>query len=165
MERDLIYENNNIGYSEQYPEECGGGINCKNHEACGEVLPKWWFECKGNYLCTNCDIKFGKTLEFKENAECPICLQCKLTVSQPNCGHFACIDCFVRCYYGDNSGEPSFPYPEIEEEYFEDMENPKWQNYYPLIHRYNVDWENWDANVRQKYDEEKNLRQCPLCRK
>ena len=59
MKRDLEYENNNIGYDWQYTEEDGGGIKCKNYELCEDVLPKWWFECKGHYLCTNCDMMFG----------------------------------------------------------------------------------------------------------
>jgi len=54
--RDLAYEETHIGYDEQYPE---GGIKCKNYEICGGVLPKWWFDCKGHYLCVNCDVMFG----------------------------------------------------------------------------------------------------------
>ena len=46
QERDLEYENNNIGFDCQCPEEDGGGIKCKNYELCEEVLPRWWFNCK-----------------------------------------------------------------------------------------------------------------------
>jgi hypothetical protein len=92
MERDMDYEKNNIGYDWQYPEE-GGGIKCKNYELCGEVLPIWWFECKGNYLCTNCHMSYGtwesndykhigkEVLEFNDNIECPICLEIKRGIS------------------------------------------------------------------------------------
>jgi hypothetical protein len=52
MEKDLDYENNNIGYDSQYTKENGGGIKCKNYIICGCVLPTWWFDCKGSYLCT-----------------------------------------------------------------------------------------------------------------
>ena len=52
MERDLVYEENNIAYDCQRPEE--DGIKCKNYELCRDVLPKWWFECKGCYECINC---------------------------------------------------------------------------------------------------------------
>ena len=31
MKRDFNYENTNIGYDYQYPEENGGGIKCKNY--------------------------------------------------------------------------------------------------------------------------------------
>jgi hypothetical protein len=56
MSRDYEYENNNIGYDEQYTEEDGGGIKCKNYELCKNILPKWWFDYEGNYLCSNCNI-------------------------------------------------------------------------------------------------------------
>ena len=56
MGRDLEYEQENIAYDEQNPREIGGGIKCKNYVMCEGVLPTWWYECKGKYLCTNCDI-------------------------------------------------------------------------------------------------------------
>lgn len=69
--RDLEYEKNNIGYDEQYPEENRDGIKCKNYELCEMVLPDWWFDSKGCYLCTNCIIIFNKILEFeKSDDEC-----------------------------------------------------------------------------------------------
>ena len=115
-EKDTEYENNNIAYNYQYIEKVNGGIKCKNYELCETVLPKWWFECKGNYLCTNCHMLFGtwkfktqqyKTgkgiLEISDNLECPICLDKKRGISQPNCNHTLCIDCFKKCYeYGEN---------------------------------------------------------------
>ena len=172
--KDLDYEKNNIGYDSQYPQ---GGIKCKNYEVCDAVLPDWWWDCKACYLCTTCDMMFGTwgteeigndgkgTLEFIDNYECVICMETKRCVSQPKCNHFVCIDCFKRCYYGDDeSGRPEFPYPEIKEEYDDDEENPKWDNY-PLIARYNQEWNEWDDNRMEKYEREKNLRSCPLCRK
>ena len=51
MERDLDYENK--------IREGGGGIKWKIYELCGNVLSKWWFDCKDMYLCTNCDMMFG----------------------------------------------------------------------------------------------------------
>jgi hypothetical protein len=121
MNRDFEYENSNTGYD--------GGIKCKNYEICDCVLPKWWFEYKGHYLCTECHMMFGTwgkgenkhlgngVLVIKDNIECPICTEYKRGVSQPRCSHFVCIDCFKRCYYGDESreGEPAFPYPEVED--------------------------------------------------
>jgi hypothetical protein len=172
--RDMDYETNNVGYDCQYPE---GGIKCKNYEVCDAVLPDWWWDCKECYLCTNCDIHFGTwttntgfgndgkgILEFIDNYECAICMETKRCVSQPKCNHFVCIDCFKRCYYGDESGRPDFPYPEIEEEYDDDQDNPKWREY-PLIAIYNQEWNAWDDNRMEKYEREKNLRCCPLCRK
>ena len=167
MKRDLEYENNNIGFDPQYPKEDGGGIRCKNYELCEAVLPKWWFECKGNYLCMNCDIMRFGILDVSDNVECPVCLEVKRSISQPNCEHTLCIDCFKRCYYGDESreGEPPFPYPDIEDEYYDDQENPKWENDYPLIKIYNEEWNKWDDKRDQKRANEKYLAKCPLCRK
>ena len=175
-EKDTEYENNNIAYDYQYTEEDCGGIKCKNYELCDSVLPKWWFECKGNWLCTNCHKSFGTwgeshtgkgILEISDNLECPICLEKKRGISQPNCEHTICINCFKRCYYGDDDteNEPKFPYLDIEDEYYENPENPKFDNDYPLIKKYNEDWNKWDDNNQNKYNNEENLSKCSLCRK
>ena len=179
MNRDFDYENSNIGYDDQYTEEDGGGIKCKNHVVCEAVLPKWWFDCKASYLCTNCDMMFGTwesgeyehtgkgILEMSNNLECPICLEIKECISQPRCNHSLCISCFKRCYYGDENieGEPIFPYPDIENEYDDDTENIKWANDYPLIKIYYEEWDKWDNEKTEKYENEKNLRICSICRK
>ena len=175
MERDLEYENNNIGFDDQNPGEDGGGIKCKNYELCECVLPKWWFECKENYLCTGCHMMFGTwgeshtgkgILEISNNLECSICLENKRSTTYPNCEHTVCIECFKRCYYGDDDTEnqPKFPYPDIEDEYFEDQNNPKWKTYYPLIKIYNEEWNIWQDEKDQKYENEEYLRKCSLCR-
>lgn len=112
-EKDTEYENNNIAYDWQYTEEVGGGIKCKNYELCEVVLPKWWFECKNNYLCTNCHMLFGtwgnKTgkgeLKIYDKLECPICLEEKRAITQPNCEHTTCIDCYKICQYGKGEDE------------------------------------------------------------
>jgi hypothetical protein len=187
MTRDLDYENNNIAYDFQYPKEEGGGIKCKNYEICETVLPKWWYECKGHYLCINCHMSFGYYdaentltgkkykhfgkgdgyLEIKDNIECPICLEIKRGIVQPRCEHFLCIECFKRCYYGDQNreGEPQFPYPEIEDEYYEDQRNTKWDIDYPLIKIHNEEWNEWDDKQIEKFNREKYLRKCSICRK
>jgi len=174
MQRDLNYENNNVGFDYQNTEEDGGGIKCKNYELCECVLPKWWFECKGKYLCSNCDMMFGTwgeqtgkgILEISDNVECPICLEYKLGISYPKCNHTACIECFKRCMYGDYSGEPVFPYPDIEDEYYdkEDPENIKWKNDYPLIETYHVNYNEWDDKRMEQIENNPYLKVCPLCR-
>jgi hypothetical protein len=166
MNRDFDSENSNIGYDFQYTKEDGGGIKCKNYVICECVLPKWWFDFKGNYLCNNCDMLFG-TLKTTNNVECPICLETTECISQPGCNHSLCISCFKRCYYGDQNieGKPIFPYPDIEEEYYEDTENIKWENDYPLIKMYSEEDMNWEDAKQTKYENEKNLRSCCLCRK
>lgn len=179
MERDFDYETSNIGYNYQYTEQDGGGIKCKNHIICESVLPKHWFEQKGHYLCLNCDMMFGTwsswsnahagkgTLEISHNVECPICLEMKTCISQPRCDHSVCMNCFKRCYFGDETGKgkPIFPYSDIEDEYYEDPCNPKWESDYPLINTYNEEYNIWDHELTNKYHNEEYLRKCPLCRK
>ena len=176
MPRDLDYENNNIAYDEQYPIDTGGGIKCKNYEICEAVLPKWWYDCKGRYLCTNCDIFFGTwgvqtgkgELKIYNNLECPICLENKKSISQPFCDHTVCIECFKRCWYGDpdTSGEPEFPHPDIEDEYDEGSDEicETLESMYPLIKTYNENWDKWDDERNIKRNNEENLRKCPVCR-
>ena len=45
--RDLQYEQENIGYDDQYPE---GGIKCKNYDLCEVILPSNWWEYKATYI-------------------------------------------------------------------------------------------------------------------
>ncbi len=169
--RDLEYEKNNIGYDEQNPN--GDGIKCKNYIICEAVLPNWWYDCKGHYICTNCDCMFGEwiggkgVLEINNNMECPICLEINDCIEQAFCNHKLCIKCFKRCYYGDEMLElmPIFPYPEIEDEYFDNSDNEKWINEYPLIKKYNEDYDLWLDMKDEKYKNEENLRKCPICRK
>jgi hypothetical protein len=175
MERDYDYENNNVAYDEDLKFE---GIKCKNYELCKTILPR----CEANYLCTNCHMMFGTwgnshngrgILETRNIIECPICLEHKKGISQPRCDHFICIDCFKRCYYGDIEDEetmvkrqPIFPYPDIEEEYFENPKDPRWENdpRKELIDLYNEEFDNWENENDEKYENEENLRKCPLCR-
>lgn len=104
MSRDITYEEQNRGYCEINEIN---GIKCKNYKLCKAILPDWWYECKGNYLCTNCHMSFGTwgsnigkgILEFEDNLECPICLEKQLCVSYPRCSHKICISCFKKCMY------------------------------------------------------------------
>lgn len=172
MKRDISYEINNIAYDWQNTQEDGGGIKCKNYELCECVLPQWWFDCKGKYLCTNCDMMFGTwgnqtgkgVLNTIDSIDCPICLEHKKGISYPRCNHMVCIDCFKRCMYGDDSGQPKFPYPDIEDEYYDEPEKPKWKNDYPLIEVYERDYDNWEDNTNDKNKIETYLRLCPACR-
>ena len=63
----------------------------------------------------------------------------------------------------DIEEEPIFPYPDIEDEYYADMKSIKWTDY-PLIKIYNEKWNDWDDGRIEKYDQEENLRKCPICR-
>ena len=105
------------------------------------------------------------TLEFYDNLECPICLENTRCVSQPNCNHYVCVNWFKRCYYGKEY--PLFPYPELEEEYDNDVENDNYAN--------NSKWDAYRQKINEYeklYDEiedynqfENTLNICPLCRK
>jgi hypothetical protein len=178
MVRDYEYEHNYVGYDEQYPQERGGGIKCKNYEICEAILPKWWYDCKGCYICMNCDTQFGTwenasagvrytgkgVLPVVDNAECPICLEVKRSITQPNCEHTLCIECFKRCHYG--APGPIFPYSEeIEDEYYRDRENEKWKDYHLLIDKWEIDCEKWEENRIEREESEEHLIKCPLCRK
>ena len=177
MDRDIQYELLNTIYDEDYKEK---RIKCKNYELCETSIPVEQRECVGEYLCINCHMLFGtwkfqgreyKTgkgiLEISDNLDCPICLENKRSIEQPNCEHTLCIECFKRCYYGDDDSEnePNFPYPDIEDDYYEDQLNPKWETDYPLIKIYNEEWNKWDDKNTEKHENEENLRKCPLCRK
>ena len=61
--------------------------------------------------------------------------------------------------------EPIFPYSDVEDEYYDDQENLKWDNDYPLIKIYNEEHNKWDDKKTEKYEKEEYLRNCPLCRK
>lgn len=63
---------------------------------------------------------------------------------------------------------PIFPYPEIEDKYFDnpdDIDDEIWISEYPLIKKYNKDYALWSDIKEEKYNNEENLRKCPICRK
>ncbi len=173
---DLLYEENNKILNKEH--NCFD-IKCRNHELCNTLIPLSYASAVSfNYICSSCCITFGTSpfsgisrgkgkLDFKDNIECPICLDCKRGISQPRCDHYTCVDCFKRCYYGDNSDEPQFPYPEIENEYLLDIDdkNKRWEQNYPLITKWVEDYNNWYDKNNIKWENEEHLRQCPLCRK
>ena len=149
-------------------------IKCPNYILCKTIAPQWLFYCHGG-MCMNCNILFGTWKggngkpKIIDNMECPICLDTKACISQPKCKHFTCIDCFKRCYWGDENydieNKPKFPYDsEIEEEYYDNTEDPKWEND-ELIIKYNKEDEEWERKREEHFNKEENLKQCPLCRK
>lgn len=108
-------------------------------------------------------------LTFVDEIECPICLETAAGVVQPKCQHALCVECFRRCWNGDESrtGEPVFPYPDFEDEYYDQpigQENPIWEAD-PLIIEFHRAWNEWDDQREDKYENEKNLRVCPICGK
>ncbi len=142
-------------------------VKCPNFAMCGEADPKWVLSCHDG-RCLYCNMFFGKNLAFPEEPqECPICLETKPSVVQPNCSHTVCIDCFKRSRFNGppRTGEPQFPYPDLEDEYFEtgnESSNPMFFD--PLVMKYNEDWNRWDNAWQESYTREGNLRKCPMCR-
>ena len=157
----LSYENTHRTYDSQGDDN--SGIKCFNYKYCSAVLPPWWWECRENYLCTPCDMMHGP-IEEKNDTECPICLNTTGCVVL-RCQHPLCETCFKRCHFPKQPPQPPFPYPEIEEDYDNDMENPKWYRDYPLIKNWQKEMDNWFDTQEEKYESEKYLRCCPLCRK
>lgn len=145
-------------------------IPCCNEIVCGSWLPLWFHGLKkaGICICVGCDSKFHKKLDIIENAECPMCLETTTCVVQPNCTHPTCVACFKRCMYGGepDAPEPKFPYSDdVENEWHEDQDNAEFLVRYPLVVKYNRDWNDWDDARDAKYAREENLRICPLCRR
>jgi hypothetical protein len=163
MTRDYEYEANNVGYDKDDGEE---GIKCKNHIVCDVVLPKWRYDCKGCYFCINCLVLGWGNLRTFLEMECPICLDVNTVITRPTCEqHPICVSCFKWCYYGVRENEPKFTYPEVEGEYFDDQDNPKWDSEYPLMRTYNKEWNDWEDSREYKNQTEQNLRNCHYCRK
>ena len=147
---------------------------CPNYILCNTKAPQWYFGCHSG-MCSNCNMLFGtwkggRGIPVFKETDCPICLQIKICISQPKCNHFTCIECFRRCHYGDDEydidNKPIFPYDsDIENEYYEDDENPKWENEYELIKLYHIMENEWEIKQQEHFEKEKYLRKCPLCRK
>lgn len=59
---------------------------------------------------------------------------------------------------GEKFEYPSFPYPEIEDEYENDPDHPKWEQQYPMIYIHNIICDIIEEN-------EEHLQRCPICRR
>lgn len=65
---------------------------CPNFEVCFKMMdPRL-------KVCSGCFWRFkNQVLEFKENMECPVCLDTKKCVKFRKCSHFVCVSkCFPR---------------------------------------------------------------------
>ena len=102
-------------------------VPCPNFEVCDEYMDPRMRTC---IHCSFRRIVNSKKdiLTFKDNIECPVCLETKKGVTNINCDHYVCIDCFheMHRYIEDGEGPP-FPYDEtIEEDY--DNNPDKYEN-------------------------------------
>ena len=150
---------------------CDEDIKCPNFEICGNYDFPLNMSVHGG-LCMMCDVNYGiwqggkGVLQFKES-ECPICFELTRCVSMPNCNHFICIDDFKRCFYGNplwDNNEPSFPYPELEDDYFfKNQGHPFYEND-PIIIQYHKEWNMWDDEREINAEQENYLKNCPICR-
>lgn len=141
---------------------------CPNFAVCGDKSPKWYYRCHDG-RCWSCNLTFGKNLTFPEEPrECPICFDTAQSIIQPNCTHSVCVECFKRTRVTGppRTGEPQFPYPDREDEYFDHDPNEGLHPLEtdPLVQQYHADWKRWDSEWNHRYSEEENLRKCPVCR-
>jgi hypothetical protein len=170
LEQDTIntYKKNNK-YNCKYnckPEKC------PNFELCGTKYPEVDFDCHGG-LCGSCNMTFGKwqggkgDLIFKSNTKCVWCDNITRCISFPKCDHYACIRCFKRVYGFFSINSPDFPYPKLENEYFEGDDNVqnKFQKKYPEIKI----WEDICCEIAdlEEYIQDKfsKYKKCPKCDK
>lgn len=144
-------------------------IKCKNYEICEGTLTG----CRN--MCIACLMMFGTRsnsthesyrtgkLDILDDLVCSACLETRRSVLLPTCSHTLCIRCFRNYYYNediDDENEPIFPYPDIEEEYSNNPEDPKWEKYYPLIKIFNERW-----NIRGENQIDDYLHRRPVCKK
>ena len=102
-------------------------------------------------------------IQERDDMDCPICLAATTCVVL-RCGHPICIACFKRCHFPVKPPQPPFPYSiEVEEEYDDDRNHPKWNEKYPLIEGWSLD--QWFEEDEETTESEQYLRVCPLCRK
>ena len=178
MVRDEEYEAGNTVYTEEGYRD----IKCKNYEMCEGTFDYRLVGssfgipgCKNyEYLCDSCYRRYGKWTGGKgelryhddDDVECPVCLEVKRGIEQPNCEHTICIQCFKNCYDGIFD-EPTFPYSdEVENQCAEygsiDCYPADFIERYPLLVEYEAEYvRRLDA---QEAMAESNGR-CPLCRK
>jgi hypothetical protein len=180
-ERDLVYETNNIGFDWQYPD---GGIKCKNYNLCEAVLPEWWFNCKGKYLCTTCDLFGWNELEFRNiNNDCNVCYNHGIEMKFPtDCGHWFCVNCCKKILFWDETRYHLSPEPygcqpcpngcinPIKgkqcycEEYDEIQKN--WENTHPEeFKKYNDDEHYSIEHSQEEQGSVFSSKKCPICRK
>lgn len=146
-------------------------LECPNFIVCEQMLPSWVIDCNDG-TCPHCAIDMWELEISKEKLECPICLETTICITLKNCKHAVCAECFKRCYRtSDQSYEPRpvQPYPdEVMDEYYDFIPIDRQKEMielYPLITAYDEAVDRWEENEAIMYQNEENLRLCPLCRK
>jgi|APCry1669192806_1035432.scaffolds.fasta_scaffold71543_2 hypothetical protein len=62
---------------------------CSNFDICKNFV-------ESRMYCIDCSYK--KRKKYKDDIECPICLEVKQHGIANNCEHYICIDCFNKCH-------------------------------------------------------------------
>jgi hypothetical protein len=122
------------------------------------------WSCKAAYNNEG-DDQSNVYLSFIDSIECCICLKTERGVSFPHCEHYTCIGCHNRCWFGPSPVEIEFPYPDgIKQLYLSDITNPIWKKD-PKMKEYIERHNNAENERMNQWEQESNLRKCPLCRK
>lgn len=89
-------------------------IECQNFHMCRQKLPIWWHGCIGRWVCSNCEINYGKDpLKIVRNEEdCSVCLDSKNPkITLVPCGHALCTVCYRNMSFFDDSSLRMSPVP------------------------------------------------------
>ena len=137
-------------------------VPCPNFEVCDGYRDPQLRTC-GNCTFRRIVNKKKDILTFKDDIECPVCLECKREVTNINCDHYICVDCFreMHRYIEDGEGPP-FPGDETTEEDYNN--NPEKYENVPSFKKWLDCCETYYDEIDKKNDERQNLRLCPLCR-
>ena len=147
-------------------------MQCKNYLVCETLMPEYILK-NHDELCVNCFVAFGKwqgghgILPQKKLDECYICYENNIWgISNPNCSHFICIDCFKKCYKDVFSGlypdpEPEFPFSnDVHQIYSSNPHNEIWNSYEEIS-----EWEILHNEWTNRQNNKVNINRCPFCRK
>ena len=102
-------------------------VPCPNFEVCDGRMDSQLRTC-GNCAFRRIVLHKKDILTFTDDIECPLCLECKRGVTNINCDHYVCIECFRELHKFESADDPPpFPYDVmIEEDYDENPE--KYEN-------------------------------------
>jgi hypothetical protein len=105
MDYNTDTETNVFDFNSHHTEDDNEYIKCLNYKLCKSTLPKWWIDCKAQFLCTPCDeLNLGE-LNFVDCGEtCPVCLnENQVCLIFPKCGHQHCTSCSKSILFWDET--------------------------------------------------------------
>ena len=141
--------------------------NCSNYKICYGILPLFRERGTLNYnLCGDCNRLFRKSPTFNRTpGSCDVCKVQDNCFKQVGCRHILCKICFQKCKFGlpDITKEPPFPYPDIEDQYFNET-HILWNLHgkYPLIEKWKKKCEKYDTICQSRMSLKKSDK-CPIC--